>query len=771
MANVFPNMGNPDFPRNDGNVFAYENNFDYTRWQPNVKLKLCNVAWCSSYENVPWFETSQNRDEWFDSIGGRQIELTSETHLLPDGRVKVPLPFDAASMYNYLVVEFPPPTSIEKPLAYDDPPRRLRWHYFIDNVRSIAGNTTELVLSRDEWTTFYNDCTISYMLLERGHYPVAMIDAETFLLNPIQRNDLLLAPDVSYSEPRNVASASHLVINDGDMYACIATTADPRKEWGAFADADVPSGSPKVPSRSMYNVQGVLAPFVFAVHAENLSSFLDNVESDAPQFSQTVQGIFFAPEKLLQFGEKFSFCDMACWPLQTAQASLDLIDLDKKMFDYPVEYRNLAKLYTSPYAHIEISSENGLIAIVNVEDTSGLINVNAWLSLAWPSIGIDAVLSGINGKASIVDFVNIDEQTFAAGGDWYKTVTRWNVPTFAIVQNGGDAYDVGSYYNRVQAGSTASTIYTNAVASAKVSTDNIDLQVAANETMVEQSNSTSASDTNYANLLSQALQAWDAGYSRSCVAADNDAETQQAALSIGNTAISTIGSIAGSLATADIAGAVSAGISGVAAGATTAASTAISINLASSKTESAISNTQAHVDATSRNNTERNTLATACATNNANTQNDCNIAMTANAVNTSNANAERNRSIAYGAISNGRKQGGISAPTLNGNQAPGFAATRPMMMSANVVTQPKGAIKQAGDYFLRYGYALNQQVDASNLSLMPHYTYWHASDCWCVGTNGVPETAQETIKAIFLQGVTVWDNPTEIGKVSIYDNQ
>lgn len=93
-------------------------------------------------------------------------------------------------------------------------------------------------------------------------------------------------------------------------------------------------------------------------------------------------------------------------------------------------------------------------------------------------------------------------------------------------------------------------------------------------------------------------------------------------------------------------------------------------------------------------------------------------------------------------------------------------------LQIKVRTQSDGNIAQAGDLMLRYGYALNQvwNVNDSGLLLMKHFTYWKASDIWINEGDGVNQDAQSDIQSAFESGVTVWSNPNEIGKVSIYDN-
>lgn len=770
--NVFPNMGNPGFPGDAVDVYAYENTFDYTRWQPDVTLKLCSVGWCSTYENVPGFETDDERDAWFDEIPGRVINLTVETHLLPDGRVKVPVPFDVASMFNYIEVTFPTPTSADAPLAYEQPPRRSRWFFFITGVKALAGSTTELLLQRDDWVTFYNDCSISYMMLERGHYPMAKTDAATFLSNPAANNGLLLAPDVSFANPRFVASTKPTVFNDAsDARACIICNASVNYDlWGAFQFADVPTGAPNVPSLPMYATQGTPSPLVFSLAASELAGFMSAVDETVPQFKQCVLGIFFISARLLTESSAFTFCGFSCKVVGSQPKDETLLTLDKGAFDFPKKYADFAKLYTYPYSVIELSDARGKLAELRIEDTNGIVSMGVALSLTFPIIRIDGLIRNVNGVPASLTFANMTSRTFNYGGRWYDTVLSWDVPTFAAILDSKIDTAVGLYYSRKQVASNADTAYSNVLASTDAMVRNTAVQVAANETMTETSNAASTQDTTLANLLNQGLQAWDAGYSRATQQMDASSETQKAAVGTAGTAVGTATSAVMSALSGDVAGAVASVVSGVTTGVTTAANTAISINLAADKVEAGIGNTQAHVTATNSNNTSRNANQVDANTANMETQNAASTAATANTAGAANANALRNRNVAYGGISNQLAQGGMGAPKTYGSASPGMGAVEPLAVFANVVTQPAGAIAQAGDMFARYGYALNQQVDASKLNLMKNFTFWKASELWCVGSNGVPESAQENIKNAFIMGVTVWKNPEKIGQVSIYDN-
>ena len=116
----------------------------------------------------------------------------------------------------------------------------------------------------------------------------------------------------------------------------------------------------------------------------------------------------------------------------------------------------------------------------------------------------------------------------------------------------------------------------------------------------------------------------------------------------------------------------------------------------------------------------------------------------------------------------------LSAPTQFGsdNGDPTLDAFERKGLQVKVRTQSAGNIAQAGDLMLRFGYSLNQvwNVTDSGLNLMKHFTYWEAADIWINEGEGVNQDAQSDIQSAFERGVTVWANPNEIGKVSIYDN-
>ena len=73
-------------------------------------------------------------------------------------------------------------------------------------------------------------------------------------------------------------------------------------------------------------------------------------------------------------------------------------------------------------------------------------------------------------------------------------------------------------------------------------------------------------------------------------------------------------------------------------------------------------------------------------------------------------------------------------------------------------------------YFKRYGYYVNRWIQPpANLKCMTKYTYWQMTETNIFGM--IPEGFKQAIRGIFESGVTVWNNPDEVGRVAPANNQ
>lgn len=774
MAGKFPHIADTNFP-NAGNVdvYKYANNLDYSRYDTmQMTITVMNVPWdmgeahvgqrtVSGIGNIVAFGSKAERDSWFNSVPANEkyVFETKFRKFHAQDEIKLPIPFDVAAQFNYCLIEYTPVPGSMPYLEYEKASGQLKWFYFIRSVESDSPNSTIAHIKRDTWQTYIYDVNITHMILEQGHAPVSVSNVDAYLADPVNNNEWITTPDVNFGEASQVKYEKAVILNSGNMYAVIVSTASPHGYFGSKADNDW-----QTPANSYYSTQGAESLAMFAVPVDSLHSLLAAIDANAPQFKQTVQGVFIVSDKLLTVGDTFTFCGVTCHYIGATQKALQVIDFDKSQFGYESRYEHLAKLYTAPYAYLEISGEDGRIVTVNVEDCAGSLTLNATLSLSWPWINIDGFISGIGkGTRHELTFKNISDHTFAYSGRWYGSLRSWNVPVYAVVQSGRVNNDYATHYNRRLETATADNNAANITA-------NNALAVAANNSTTANSNAANSDGVAAGNYKIGADCAWDLGVTNAGYSADLESNAVAATnnnINAAAGAISTVTSVAAQALTGNVAGAVTTGINGaVSTGAGWATSNA-SINVAMTNLTSVYNQTVASANGKKVESVNYNLSATdiqnSLATQNTAVSNNLNTGVATNNANLTQTNATNS-------VNSQVAQAAIGAPAVFGNWEGGqTGTTRPQALFANIVTQSKGAIRQAGDHFLRFGYALNQAWDFDGFNLMPKFTYWKCSDIWVEGLQ-VPDEYMDEIRFFLLGGVTIWRDPADIGRTSIYDN-
>lgn len=783
----FPGIGNVD-------VYKFDNGFDYSQLDETMMaVTVCNVPWdmgevhvgnaaITGVGNVVYFDGEKARDEWFDAIPTEQkfVFPTKYRNFHYDGRIKIPLPFDIAAKFNYIRVQF-----AELPVGYESPDGLNEWFYFIRSIERESNNSSIAVIMRDTWQTYIYGTEISGMMLEQGHAPVAKVDADKFLENPIDNCEYLTAADIDFGSATQVASSDAVVLNDGDMFACIATTGNPHGEWGS-------TNAPTASASSYYLNDGCPSVLVFATEAKNLNTLLTNIDKQIPQFKGGIEAVFFASAKLINLGRGYTFCGVTVHDVaESCTRVIDLAALNKDMFRYPEQYADLAKLYTAPYAHLELTDENGETTVIRIEDTNGKLSVSATLQMAFPFINIDTRLNGVGGKnQGTLKFGNVSPRWFEFSGRWYDTLKTWDVPTFAVYQGNETANEWGQFYGYKQTKTAADNDYASALASASAaqsnanalastSVNNTAITVAANTTITQRSISASIEDTNASNSLNTALQAWDAGYTRDTT--NNDVNAEYASAAVGAAGGIIGGAVSGAFSMGPL-GAVAGAVGAAIGGATTASKTVVAANMKSSQAQISVAYSENTTGATNQNNTDRNDVQNRANTDNTNTSNTATTGITANNAATTNANAKRTYGAAIAAASNALATANSSidnakaqAATMPANRFGTFAngrtaATRPMAYICNVVTEDKGAIRQAGDVFLKRGYTYNGYWEFKTFNVMPVFSYWKCSEV-ITRNLSAPDEYMDEIRFFLMGGVTIWRRPEDIGNVSIYENR
>lgn len=777
------NGNESDFPNIDNvKTYDYDNKVDYSRFD-NVQMNitLCKVPWdmgeahvgnrtISGIGNVVWFSDKKTRDKWFDDIPDNECYrfATKYKELHRDNSIVVPIPFDVAARYNYVAVQYEPFASSGDLLEYEGTSGLENWYWFVREVEFLAPNSTRLHLLNDAWQTFIYDIDIPYMMLERGHYGMAQTNADRYLKNPIANNSYLLArEELEPNAPRIGTSTHEHVFNTGSMYAVVITSANAMaNNWGSKSGNDW-----RTPSTQGYN-QGAPTYRAFAVAASSFSSFVSNMVADVPQFMQTVQAVCFVSESLLDFDYSFEFCGTTCYNVGATYRRATVHKLAKGDFGYSLQYADIAKLYTYPYAEIIVTDSNGDETEIRIEDTNGKIELDYCLSLVYPWLQIDGAITSTGKTARRnISFANVSNRNMPIGGNWFDMLVQYEIPTFGLYESAAKVNDYATHFDRAQQAYAGDNTQANANASADLIIDNTTLTTTANTATTNISNG--SADDSLDNTRSYNLDVMDSdnAITNATASATTQAQEQQAAISAASGAASSAVGAISSLASGNIAGAVSSAVNGLIGSAATLASSSVAVHLTSAQAEIAVRNNSYHAEAATDKTQADTATQKATATSLTNTQNTLQTGMAANSAATQRANAVRDRSTVSGAISNQIAQAALGAPETFGENGNGeHSATRPLAVYSNVITQDDYTIKRCGDDFLRYGYSLNAQIQFNgNWCVMPKFTYWRLSDFWVKGLQ-VPDLYVDKIRFFLFGGVTVWKNPEDIGNTSIYEN-
>jgi hypothetical protein len=517
----FPHLRDTNFPNlNNIDTYTYQNNFDYKRWTPNTKLKLCNVRWNSDYNDCVKFESDSERDAWFDSLteNDNTVQYLNTNVLITQGTAKVPMPFDVASNYNYLVVEVPVITSENQMVDYEVLDGTRRWHFFITDWAESAGNCTILTLQLDIWTQYINNVGFNYMMLERGHAPVAATDTDKYLENPMKNCDYLLTPDVDFGGEKVCDGSQFIPFGNGKKYLCFVSTCMPEQlgqlgsvsavsssftdptfydvygypdetgRWGyqyGVSGFDFGNGydysNVKTPAGNNIGTAGAdrvpTGVTIYAIQTSNAYSFLQACVKKTPSFLKTIIGSFMVAEEMLTLGMSFEIADFTVYLCHgNSDAVVADIKLDKKMFNYPSKYERFAKLYTYPYSELEITDNYNKSVTVRIESCGDNIKANAITAIAYPYLNLRMFITGIGGTGSnTYEWVGINNsyKEKMQNDNWCKLCFDMNIPVYALYMDGNTAWNLANYNREMRyTREAAITTYHNTVRESNNSAEN-----------------------------------------------------------------------------------------------------------------------------------------------------------------------------------------------------------------------------------------------------------------------------------------------------------
>lgn len=553
---------------------------------------------------------------------------------------------------------------------------------------------------------------------------------------------------------------------------------------------------------------------MYALESSKISSdYFDTLFMYYPHITSQITAVFVATANMMRLSNTVSVNGVEWHTVSGTRTKLANIDLTTDDFGYTTEYAQITRLYLAPYAHLEVSDNIGNKTRVEIADC-GHLSVQSVTSLSYPILRQIAWLDGIgaDGDTSIsINAINGANVTAdVPNADALKTLISHDIPTYALQRRAIDAHRADAYNREIaQARENAILAYENGARSANValsntarsnanSIANTNLTNALNSTVT--ANSNNASNEIYKNNVTQQNLLLSASNSKidEMNTATLDLTTNLVNTEITASAIGTVTAAIGAIGTAATGIAVTAATGGaaapmVAAGLGAAGSIGLSgasFATGASKTAAEAGYKQSYNDAAAfvakKYNGQANSVSIAMAatqniqattlnTNNTNASNatSTNIANNNVAASNANASASRNQSVdnAKRVMINTRSNANAAWRDLLNHAAQPVGAyggdnfkqaTGLDTLTVKVVTEDNGAIAAAGDYMLRYGIASNKLYNKPNLTPCNHFTYWQAGDVWLTN-NLAGNDALDTIRERLTDGVTIWNDPDEIG--------
>lgn len=475
-------------------------NFDSGEWQEGATITMLSVPWgvydATTQTDVPGFDSAAERDEWFKNYLVKKGNI--ESHVLDTyvryqlkGTVDLPFTFDYAARYNYMIVDYP-----TAPVDYGTKGLK-RWFFHVTAIDYDSPSCTRVTITPDWWTTCAPLMTINHMILERGHAPVALSDVDSYLADPINNSDYLLAADVDFGNAERTAHSADLVFNDGQIYAVFCMR-------GIDLTGDF-SGYKMSATAQVTFTDGQLTSWQCAVKVQDLATFLANMHTQAPQAIENIEALFLAGEKILALGSEVAIFGCAAWLGPYGKRAEHTFELNKEAFGFDAKFADLAKLYTSPYSHIEVADERGQVTRINVEELHGKgLTVSYSFNAAFPWLKLSASFGNVGGASRYIRFANVNEHDMLAGGSWYNTLREWGVPCFKVCQVASEGYDYQAHYDIEQRKKNAETAYTNTTASIDTAYNNA---IASNDAAYN--NAVASNNTAYNNAIDNAYCAYE----------------------------------------------------------------------------------------------------------------------------------------------------------------------------------------------------------------------------------------------------------------------
>ena len=713
-------------------------NSSYAYWVPNSTFRLVNVPWDSGYRNVVEFADRAAQDRYFDGLNG--ITVTRASMQRYGAPVRVDVPFNRASLCNYLVVE--------QPYDFDT---TKRYYYFVTDCVQVNANVTQLNVYLDVWQTYLFDRTFGQAYVERGHIGVA------------NENRMLNRGRTYLDIPEGLDCGSEYRVVEERHQHFMSRRKHPEEgypdmtQWSLLilstTSLVVDPGSvdnPKLVCASGSNISGIPNGVeVYCMeHIDQLDEFWHAIQTYS-WAAQGIIGMWLIPLNIVK-RKRFSYRK-----LFGKSDGVDLIQPDELQRSYqfinaqqfltnqalgiPDRYRYLDKFRMYPYCAIEVSMTNGSSVILKPQYMASdnlVVDLYEWYGAPSPRLWL--MPRDYNGGEGFNITVGIDELPRLLGVT--NAAQTWLASNANSIRYQRQSAEWSQ--NKTQMG--INNAYAQANESAALSQRQTGRANALSSNLTALSNATRSNE----NLMAVSRMQNDLGWA--------DAN---AALGLGNGVANTV--------------ATSSGIGSAALGVYNQASGAVAgYAERHSKFDLAVNQANASTAMANDSATVSQSLQAANAT-----------ASTDDAANVSRRFADQNRALGQ-AVAQGdyaNTIAGINARVQDAQLTPpstvgttggeaALIAGDELMAQIRLRRINSAALYNIGEVWLRYGYYVQRYMALpSKLKCMQHFAYWKCQDVELI-RGAMPEEFKLTIKGILEKGVTVWSDPNIIATCDKGDN-
>lgn len=680
--------------------------FDFNAWAANTVITLTNIPLRPDY----MFVASPARVAKINELIDEQPDnytYTNSKYAPIDRPIMLDKTYNELARFNYVRVYNPAQPG-------KSPDRANYFYYFIQDVVYHARDTTQLIVQLDAWTTCINRVRIGRGFLETGHLGIAN---EAQMSN--NGRDYLTVPegiDVGVDHVVAHAGGDFPIMRYGDQGVLVTSTLDLELNAGSTRNPVINVAKAQISAGMISGTSQYLFP-----SASNFLAFMVTRRDQAHLIAGITSVIYIPnPSRYWSSGELGALLSIGAYRMPTGMAprkrkvSLANWRKDAKILKrIPRRFRHLSKMLTYPYTYVFLSNKQGQSVVLRPELIAG------------------------------DDLVYYEEAAFSEGGQriqWF--VDGYNADAPSVIDGAiqGLGVDYSVFINNfpqtsvtVDGGLLAMARSSQSIAFASTQANwNQRKGLAANQLGFDQANTGINLSTDLMNSEIKTQQR--------ALGIDQSLQSKTNLTNIGNNVVAGagIGVLAGA---PGIAVGAAAGLAGAAAG---------SLNLLASQRAG------------------RDQL-----------RNSMTGAMRNNALGGAAAGSIRDTNKTYQDFATRgdyeSEIAGLKAATADimasppsavgqsGGEATNFLRWR-TGFDLHVRMMDNNHMTVVGEYWLRYGYAVQRYIQVPNeLQVMTHFTYWKMKDLSIQGN--IPDRFIATLRGIIEKGVTVVEDPFEIGVI------